>query len=70
MIEPARLVQWYEAGTLTRPELLLRLLQAAAERLPAEIASELPPHVIDELRGRSATAPASPDELARRQGFW
>jgi hypothetical protein len=62
MSNPARLVQLYEASAFSRQESLLRLLQAAAERSPAEIASELPPDVIDELRGRSATAPASPDE--------
>ena len=61
MIEPAKLLQWYEAGALTRHELLLRLLQAAAERAPAELAAVLPPEVLAEVRARSA-APASPGE--------
>jgi hypothetical protein len=62
MIELAKLIRLYEAGAYTRHEMVLRILQAAAERSPAEIAADLPPDVLAEVRERSATAPVTPDE--------
>jgi hypothetical protein len=61
MVEPAKLLRWYEAGRVTRHELLLRLLQAAAEREPAEIAADLPTDLLAEVRERAAVPPATPD---------
>jgi hypothetical protein len=60
--EPAKLLRLFEAGAITRHELLLRLCQAAAERAPAELVAGLPAHVLDEIREWVVRQPTSPDE--------
>lgn len=62
MIEPTKLLRLYDAGVVTRHELLLRLYQAAAERSPAELIAVLPADVMAELREGVAAPPATPDE--------
>lgn len=61
MVGAAKLVRRYEAGALTRHELLLRLCQDAADCAPATIAAELPADVLAEIRERAAAPPDSPD---------
>lgn len=61
VIAPAKLLAAYDAGNMTRHELLLLLEQAAVRVPPAEIAAGLPSDVLDELRERSNFPPASPD---------
>lgn len=61
MVEPAKLLRLYDAGVLTRHELLIRLGQAAADRAPAGIAAEFPADVLAEVREWAAVPPASPD---------
>lgn len=61
MVEPAKLVGEYEAGRVTRHELLIRLCQAAAEQPPADLAPAVPADVLAEVRERSSAPPATPD---------
>lgn len=61
MIEPAKLVRWYDEGVLTRHELLIRLCQVAADRPPAELAADMPGDVLAEVREWSAAPPDSPN---------
>jgi hypothetical protein len=62
MVEPAKLLGLFAAGALTRHDLLIRLCQAATESSPKQIAAELPPDVLVQVREWSATPPASPDK--------
>jgi hypothetical protein len=62
VVEPAKLLGQYEAGRITRSELLVRLCQAAAEQSPGDLAAALPADVLAEVRERSAAPPRSPDE--------
>jgi hypothetical protein len=58
---PAKLLAQYEAGVLTRHELLIRLGQAAADWAPADLAAELPADILVEVREWSASPPDSPE---------
>ncbi len=50
MEQPANLLAQYEAGSLTRHELLLRLCQAVTQQPPEQIAPALPTDVLGEVR--------------------
>lgn len=61
MAGPAKMMQQYEKGALTRQTLLTQLCQAAADQAPEVIAAELPTDVLTELREWSAAPHDSPD---------
>jgi hypothetical protein len=71
MDEPAKLLTQYEAGSLTRHKLLIRLCQAAAGQPSERLAAALPAEVLAEVRDWSATPPESPDKcrVFRAGGF-
>jgi hypothetical protein len=62
MLEPTKLVSQYETGVVTRHELLIRLCQAAVERPPEQLATDLPSDVLAEVRDWSKSPPDSPDK--------
>jgi hypothetical protein len=63
--DPAALLRQYEGGRITDGELLLRLVQAAAERPPSEVAPVLPAPLLARVCRASASPPASPEDSPR-----
>ena len=63
----AILAAW-DAGLLARGELVSRLIDLAAHTAPASYVDALPPELIAELRARSASPPATADELIVLRG--
>src|SRR4051812_36735627 len=63
--DPERLVRYYEEGRITRVELVIRLVQAAASLPPERIAAVLPAEELRELREKTADPPQSPEDSPR-----
>jgi hypothetical protein len=63
--DPARLVRDYTEGRITDGELLSRLVKAAADRPPSEIAPSLPAPLLIRVRQAVASPPASAEDVPR-----
>jgi hypothetical protein len=57
MTYPHKLLMYYERGVLTPLELQNRLIEAAVERSPEELAAVLPADILAAIRDRVADAP-------------
>lgn len=66
--DPAALLRQYEGGRITDGELLARLVQAAADRPPSEIAPVLPAPLLARVRQSAASPPTSPEDSPRSFG--
>jgi hypothetical protein len=57
------MIRQYERGVYIRHETVTRLVQAAAEHPPAELAGGLSADWLEEVRQQTAEPPASPDDV-------
>jgi hypothetical protein len=58
-----RLIRGYDKGLYTRLEVLSQLIEAAATFSPAELAQDLSPEWLAQLREETAEPPGSPDNV-------
>jgi hypothetical protein len=56
------LQQWYDEGIITRGELIAKIIDLAATTSPALLIAALPVEIVDELRQRAESTPASSEE--------
>jgi hypothetical protein len=62
-IDPYLLLKHYEAGAITGHELLIGLVQVAAEKHPEQIALLISSELLLKIRETSSNPPSSPDEM-------
>jgi hypothetical protein len=63
--DPLTLLRLYEEGNITETEMMIHLIWGAAVGSPEKIAANLPVPLIESLRGRSASPPATIEQTPR-----